>query len=145
MPTLYCIMIKDNKSFWLTNKSKYNVTLTDLNITIKSLSSVNLLDKKHYNYTFEQLQKSVDSGSVYNKRDKIVKREIPPKSIKMNIPFLQETYIPSRERSVFVIKEEKYEELEVIADQFKADEKFAEDNIEIVELDNVPIRSKDKK
>jgi len=131
-------MVKEDKSFWLTNISKSNVSIADLNLTIKARSSVNLLDNKHYSYTLEQLQKSVDSGSVYSKRSKIKKRIVAPEIIKMNVPFLRETYIPSRERSVFTIKEEKYEELSV------TDEQFAEENIEIVELDNVPIKSKDK-
>jgi hypothetical protein len=42
-----------------------------------------------------------------NKRNKIKVREVPPEFIKMDIPLLRETYIPSRERSVFEIKNEK--------------------------------------
>ena len=144
METLYCTMKKENKSFWLTNISNRNVSLSDLNLTIKSMSSVNLLDSKHYKYTLEELQKSLNSGSVYSKRDKIFKRDFAPNSVQSKMSIVHESFIPSRERSVFVVKEEKYDELE-ISNQFVADEKFAEENIEIVELDNVPIKSKDKK
>lgn len=120
---------KQKPFFWVTNISNRNVSLADLNLTIKAFSSINLLDSKHYNYTQEQLNLSVASGSIYLKRDKIKKREIPPTVIKMNVPVLAETYIPSRERSIYSIKEEYYEELDM------SDEAFAEENADMVELD----------
>lgn len=117
--------------FWVTNISKRNVSLADLNLTIKAFSSVNLLDKKHYSYSLEQLQSSRDSGSIYNKRDKIKLRDVAPEIIKMNMPVIAETYIPSRERSVYSIKDEKYEELEM------SDEDFAKENADMVDLDSI--------
>lgn len=124
-------------AFWITNISNRNVSLSDLNLTIKAYSSINLLNKKHYNYTLEQLIKSRDSGSIFNKRNKIKVRQIEPEIIKMNAPTLAETYIPSRERSIYSIKEEKYEEL------MMSDEAFAEENASLIELDSIkPIISK---
>lgn len=129
-------MKKEAPTFWVTNISPMNVSLADLALTIKAYSSVNLLDVKHYQYTKEQLQKSFESGSIFKKRDKIVVRKIAPEILKANVPLTRETFIPSRERSTLVIKEENYEELNV------SDEEFAEENADIVELDNQPINKK---
>jgi hypothetical protein len=118
-------------AFWVTNMSNRNVSLADLNLTIKAFSSVNLLDRKHYAYNIDQLKKSEESGSIFNKRNKIVVRQVAPQVIKMAVPALAETYIPSRERSVYSIKEEKYEELSL------SDEDFAKENADIVELDSI--------
>lgn len=123
-------MKKEIPAFWLTNISNANVSLADLNLTIKAFSSVNLLDKKHYKYTLEQLEKSLSEGSIFLKRDKIKKRVGAPKVIQMNTPFLQETFIPTRERSVLNIKEEYYEELSI------SDEQFARENADIAELES---------
>jgi hypothetical protein len=127
-------MTKDKQSFWITNISNRNVSLADLNLTVKAFSSVNLLDKKHYDYNLEQLNTSATKGSIFKKKDKIVVRQVAPEVIKMNVPFLKETYIPSRERSTYVIKEENYEELNI------SDEEFAAENAEIIELDTTPIK-----
>jgi len=121
------------KDFWVTNICNRNVSLADLNLTIKAFSSVNLMDSRHYSYTLEQLEKSQKSGSIFNKRNRIKVRKVPPEVIKMDVPFLKETYIPSRERSVFEIKDEKYEELTL------SDEQFAEENAELADLDTKPL------
>lgn len=123
------MQIKQKPAFWVTNMSNRNVSLADLNLTIKAFTSVNLMDTKHYSYTQEQLDHSVLIGSIFNKKDKIVVRKNAPEVIKMNIPMLAETYIPSRERSIYSIKEEYYEELDM------SDEAFAEENADMVELD----------
>ena len=133
----------EQPAFWLTNISNRNVSLADLNLTIKAYSSVNLLDNKHYQYTLNQLQKSVESGSVFKKKDKLVVRKIAPEVIKANMPLLHEVYIPSRERSVFAIKEIDYEELRVEnEDQKISDENFARDNADLIELDGQPLFKK---
>lgn len=123
-------------SFWITNISKMNVSLSDLNLTIKAYSSVNLLDKRHYQYTEAQLRKSVDSGSIFKKRDKLVERKIAPEVFKSNMTLTRETFIPSRERSILIIKEENYEELNV------SDEQFAKDNVDLVTADEKPLIKK---
>jgi hypothetical protein len=119
--------------FWLTNISNRDVSIADLNLTVRSFSSVNLLDKKHYSYTLEQLQASATSGSVFKKKHCLVVRKVAPETIKMNIPLAEETYIPTRERSVLEIHEEKYDELNV------SDEQFANENAELAELDRKKI------
>jgi len=136
-------MKTEQPTFWLTNVSNRNVSLTDLNLTVKAYSSINLLDNKHYKYTLDQLQKSVESGSVFKKRNKLVVRKIAPEILRANMPLLRETFIPSRERSVFAIKEENYEELMVENENQKAsDEQFARDNADIIELDGQPLFKK---
>ena len=117
-------VIKNETAYWITNISNRNVSLADLNLTVKAWSSVNLLDGKHYYYTLEQLNESVKNGSLFNKRDKIFVRKVPPQIIAaINVPIINEAYIPSRERSTYSIKEEKYEELEM------SDEDFIKNNI----------------
>lgn len=127
-------MKKEMAAFWLANISNMNVSLADLDLTVKAYSCINLLDSKHYYYTLEQLQKSAESGSIFKKRNKLVVRKIAPEIFQANIPMLSETFIPSRERSVLTIKEETYEELNL------SDEQFAQENADIVELDNKPIK-----
>ena len=126
------------KDFWVTNISKMNVSLSDLNLTVKAFSSVNLLDHRHYSYTLEQLEASKKNGSIARKKDKIKVRDIAPEVIKMNVPFLRETYIPSRERSAYEIKKETYEELSL------SDEQFAEENAETADLDTKPLIIKER-
>lgn len=122
---------KEVPTFWVTNISSRNVSLADLNLTIKAYSSVNLLDNKHYYYTLEQLEKSVKSGSIYKKRDKIVERKVAPEVLQANIPLNRETFIPTRERSVYTIKQEHYEELNM------SDEEFAYENSEMLGEENL--------
>lgn len=111
--------MKNTKSFWLTNVCKRNVSLSDLNLTIKAFTSVNLLDTKHYSYTIEQLDNSYEKGSLFAKRSLIKKREIPPqKEDPVRIAFQQDATIPDRARSILVIKNEKYEELSVFDESF---------------------------
>jgi hypothetical protein len=121
--------MKTLPSFWLTNISNRNVSLTDLNLTVKAYSSVNLLDKKHYQYTLEQLENSVNKGSIFRKRNKLSVRKEAPKVTTFNIPLNSETYIDSRERSLYNVKEEHYEELML------SDEDFAKEYADIIQTD----------
>ena len=114
------------KHFWITNISNRNVTLSDLNVTVKAYSSINLLNNKHYSYSLDDLENSLTKGSIFKKRNFIFLRKNPPEIIKANVPLLSETYIPSRERSGVSIKEQKYEELST------TDEDFANDSSEII-------------
>ena len=122
--------------FWITNISNMNVSLADLNLTVKPFISINLLDNKHYSYTKEQLIKSSQKGSIFNKRNKIFVRQVMPTENKSNILYNENGIIPSREKSVFIIKEEKFEELDV------SDETFAADNADTAEIDIQPFIKK---
>jgi hypothetical protein len=124
--------------FWVTNISSRNVTLADLALNIRAFSTVNLMDKKHYSYSLEQLIKSKESGSIFKKSDKIVVRNLPPPNIeKEKMPFLKDSVRPSRARSLYNIKEEDYEELQVsLEDQKVQDEIYAKDNADLAELDS---------
>lgn len=124
-------MVKESIAFWVTNMCNRNVSLADLNVTIPSYRSVNLLDKRHYSYNLQQLQKSQESGSLFTKRSIIAVRQVAPTVFKNDMPFLRESFIPTRERSVLEIKEQYYEELDMTdTDQKKMEEKFAEESIE---------------
>lgn len=113
---------KPGPTFWITNISNRDVALADLNISIKSMTSVNLLDSKHYAHlTLEMLQKSEQSGSLFKKSDKLVHRKVPPYVLpKNNMHSLQRdptAVIPSRQHSILEIKEEKYDELNIVDDE----------------------------
>lgn len=122
--------------FWVTNISNMNVGLSDLNLTIKAFSSVNLLDPKHHYCTKEQIDKSATSGSLFKKRDKILIRMSSPEIVKQSMTFDQNASLPSKERSTHKIIEEHYEELNL------SDEQFADENAELAEIDNKPLISK---
>lgn len=121
--------MKNKETFWITNFSNMNVSLSDLNVTIKAFSSVNLLDEKHYNLTKDQLIKSAQEGSLFKKRDKINIRKVPPENTKVEILFNQNGIIPSRQRSGLVIKEDKFDELNV------GDLDYASEVADLVEMD----------
>lgn len=125
--------------FWVTNASPMNVTLADLALNIRARSTVNLLDKKHYNYTLDQLIKSKDSGSIFKKRDKILVRDLAPPAIeKERMPFLKDSQIPSRGRSVLAITTVEYDELKITDEkemQKKMDEEYAKENADLAEAD----------
>ena len=128
--------MKNQETFWVTNISKMNVSLADLNVTIKALSSVNLLDSKHYSLTKEQLLKSAKEGSLFSKRNKVFVRKVAPEGEKPKTLFNRESAIPSRERSVYAIKEEQYEELHM------SDTEFASENADLAEMDAQPLLKK---
>jgi hypothetical protein len=119
---------KIERAFWVSNISNRNVSLGDLALTIPAFSSVNLMDTRHYHYTLEQVTKSAVSGSIFAKRNKILIRHAAPIIIqekKLNIP----NNIPSRGRSTFEIKEEKYDEL------ITTDDEWEEENFETADMD----------
>jgi hypothetical protein len=118
-----------DQEFWIVNISNRNVTLSDLNLSIKAGSSVNLLDKKHYHLTMDQLQKSLTSGSIYKKRDKIFKRVVPPTFKKDPMAIDMNAVVSSRSKSIFEIKEERFEELEFTDEQYFASEGSEDDSI----------------
>jgi hypothetical protein len=114
--------------FWVTNTSNHDVSLGDLYLTIKSYKSVNLLDSKHYHYSWEQIYKSFSSGSIFKKRNKIVARKNPPYIAKKTLVLDRNSVLPSREKSIFEIKQENYEELSL------SDEQFAAENAEDIDV-----------
>lgn len=127
------------KEFWITNITKRDVSLGDLNLTIRAYTSINLLDK-HYHFTMEQIEKSLkEGGSLYAKQKMVYVRKIAPISRKMNRPILIDLYKsgPQRTKSIYEVKYEKYEELEI------SDEQFAEENADTAERDRAPIKPKD--
>ena len=126
------------KPFWVTNISNRNVSLADLNLTIKAFSSVNLMDNKHYDYTMEQLEKSALNGSLAVKNRMVVVRKTPPIVIEANVSMSRETFIPGRERSTLNITEEQYEELRVESEMRADEEKFAEENADLAHMDTIP-------
>ncbi len=100
------------KTFWITNISNKNVSLSDLNLTVPARTSVNLLDPYHYYYTEAQLLQSAKNGSIFKKSDKIKVRKIPPNTIQSPIIDADpNAVLPERTKSIYEIEQKKYEEL----------------------------------
>ena len=114
----------DTKTFWVTNISDRNVTLRDLNVSIKSFTSVNLLDIKHYPHiTLEMLEKSEKSGSLFAKKTMVKHRKVSPEGVKKTqVLFDRYATIPSRQHSILQIKQENYEELNITDEQYLAEQ-----------------------
>lgn len=64
--------------FWIANISSKDISLSDLRLTVRAYSSINLLDPKRYSYNLKQLQLSAASGSIFIKRKYIKVRKVPP-------------------------------------------------------------------
>jgi hypothetical protein len=122
---------KPDETFFVSNISDRNVSLTDLGLSIPARKIVNLLDKKHYYLTKEQLLKSAESGSLFLKRKILIVRKVPPLEIQQEIYPMSETIMPSRARSAVVVEDIKYEELSV------SDDEFAQENSDIAEQDHL--------
>jgi hypothetical protein len=106
--------MKPNKSFWITNISDRNVSLSDLNISVPAMSSVNLLDINHYSFTESQVANSAKNGSIFRKSDKIVVRKVPPKTPLSKRPIeIIHPLLPNRSKSIYEIKVQEYEELNI--------------------------------
>lgn len=112
---------RDEKTFWISNISNRNVSLSDLNLTIRAFSSVNLLDKKHYHLTEEQIEQSHLKGSLFAKKAILVKRLVAP-GVQKDVMIEREINpsIPSRQRSTVEIKIEEYEELKLSSNKEEA-------------------------
>lgn len=112
------------KTFWITNISKRNVGLTDLALTVKKQSSVNLLDSRHYKYTLEQLEESAKSGSIFAKSHYIKVRKVPPQIIEEKMLIVQGERVGLK-KSMVEIEIKEYDALD------DSDEKFAENQADI--------------
>lgn len=126
--------INSAHTFWVSNISKMNVSLTDLGLTIPAGKTVNLLDKKHYSYTREELLVSAATGSLFKKKSKVVVRKVPPQ-YNPGIPgVIKEVAapgnFPSRRRSIVEVIEKEYEELDL------SDDTFAQEAADLVDETN---------
>ena len=63
--------------FLIHNRSKKAVSIGDLRVTIPPGKTLNLLNNK-IGITLEQIEASYKSGSIFRKRDKLVKVDDPP-------------------------------------------------------------------
>jgi hypothetical protein len=111
------------KEFWIINHSSSDISLDDLNYTIKSRKIVNLLDKRHFDITEDQILQSITSGCIYRRRDKIKIRVSGPE-VKKDEPNISNNPLIDRSRSVYEQKTQYFDELKV------DDLEFIEANIE---------------
>lgn len=135
---IYSMNNSSKPSFWVTNRSNRNVTLSDLALNIKAFTTINLLDEKHYHYTIDQLEHSRLSGSLFKKKGLVAVRNVaPPEPEKNTIPIVKDAPFPSKERSLFVISQVEYDELKFDnkEDQNKLDEEYAKENADLTNLD----------
>lgn len=130
---------KPSETFWVTNISKMNVSLSDLNYDIPAFSTVDLLSNHHY-LTKAQLQASATSGSIFKKSDKIKVRMVPPPHLPPSIlPIDRENPIPTRQRSALKLEHIHYEELNI------SDDEFAKENADLAEQDRLGKYNKEPK
>lgn len=95
--------------------------MADLALTVRARTSINLLDKKHYQYTPEQLEASAKNGSIFKKQRLVKVRKVAPTQVSADMLLERGAVIPTRQRSILDIKEEKYEELAITDEQFVED------------------------
>jgi hypothetical protein len=108
------IKLPKERTFWVTNISDRNVTVSDLYISIPAGSSVNLLDQKHYSFTEGQLLSSQQSGSLFRKQHLLAVRKFPPQMVPLvQIKIDPNAVIPTRTISTYEIKQQYYEELDI--------------------------------
>jgi hypothetical protein len=107
---------KPMQEFWITNLSNRDVALYDLGLTIRAWSSINLLDAKHYPHLTKSIaEKSEQSGSIFKKRDKIIHRKVAPiTNQQYSVSLDRSAVIPTRQHSIVEIKQEKYDELNIV-------------------------------
>ncbi len=126
----------DKESFWITNISNMDVGLSDLNLTIRAFTSINILDKKHYSLTKEQINKSLENGSLNKRKDKVFVRKISPEIDKPHRITTAQSMIQTKKRSGIEVVPIKYEELDI------PDTVYADENSDLVEADRQPILKK---
>ena len=124
---------KKPSTLWISNISKKDVSVSDLDLTIKARSSINLLNKRNLNYSLTQIVQSLRTGSLYKNRDKLIVRKVEPEIEEQKIIAIDYNAVaPSRRRSAVKVEEVQYEELNI------SDEDFAQQASDLVD-ENLPI------
>lgn len=119
-------------SYWITNISKKAWHLSDLNVIIYPMRSINLLDNRHYSLTRAQIETSKTSGDLLRKSKVVKVRDVapdyePPKIL----PFKEDAIYPTKQRSAVELENIKYEELEL------SDDTYAEENADSAAEDHL--------
>lgn len=109
-------------SFWITNITKRAAHLSDINVIIYPMRSINLLDKRHSPLTRQQVEKSAADGSLFKYRAAVVVRKVPPEvEAPTLLPFKEDAIYPTKQRSSVELENIKYEELDVPDDVYAAE------------------------
>lgn len=112
-------MSKILKSFWITNISKKDITLEDLNCVVRSFTSINLLDSKHYNITEQQIKNSLEAGSLKKKNHLVKPRITAPEKEKPISIITEPTTMPTRAKALIELKSKNFDnELDITDDEF---------------------------
>lgn len=125
------------KELWITNVTKKDIFIYDLNFTVKALTSINILDPRH-RLTEDMVNKSFEQGSLSKKKHEIIRRVSAPDVTKLNFIPISQNFRPSSERGIRYDRslEPNYEELDI------TDEQFAEEYADMAELDRQPLIKK---
>lgn len=119
------------KEFLIMNISNRDVSLSDLNVTIKAKKTVNLLDNRHYQLTLNQLEKSAQSGSLFKKSNILKQLSHRIENNKVLQP-IKTTTFPTKHRSTVVVNYYEYKD-EDMEDDLKIAEHLAEENAKLEE------------
>jgi hypothetical protein len=104
------------KELWITNISKADISLSDLNITVKSMKSINLFG--HTTITKEQIIKSYMSGSISKRKGVLFFRLTAPAKDKRKIECIN-NMLNNRAKSCLSITKK---EMSDISELYKTDE-----------------------
>lgn len=137
------------EELWIINTTTdRDVSIGDLRITVKKGQRINILSA-HYHFTKEQIDNSIKSGSIYKKRNMLNIREKRPVSFerKMVKEIVKPMILKPLRNPEISIAPPYMEELEIKEDDFfiKSDEKFAEEQSELDDMDRAPVLAVDKK
>lgn len=89
------------KELWITNLTKMDISISDLNIIVKSMCSVNLLSRR-FKLDRKEIAKSLEFGTLNKKKGLLVFGLGKPRDMS-NIEVKEtKTYIPDKTKSVVV-------------------------------------------
>lgn len=121
------------KEYWVFNRSDRKVLIDDLQVRINPFQQLNLL--KATKYKLEDIEKSANSGSLFDKKDIIVKLQRPHDNIKHEVKISSQSIIISESVGFIMNKGTVYNELETQLLNQESDEeyfnKFLEEEAEV--------------
>ncbi|HUU87440.1 MAG TPA: hypothetical protein VMX17_06770 [Candidatus Glassbacteria bacterium] len=117
-----------NKGYhcWVTNITKKDIGLSDLGVSIRSKTTLDILDCRHSYLTVEQVNKSIKYGSLGKriKQKLLILRYSEPEPINPYREVVSTVSFPNRKRSILTHEAPDFEELEF---SMEDDLKFAEE------------------
>lgn len=131
------MVIKTNEELWVTNISgTQDLSISDLRITIRHGSSINLLatnkrGKFLYNFTKQDIEKSLKDGSLFKKSNLLKVRRISPIVLNHRIDVANSGGRPSSRLNRKATEIETFEYPDLDFEEDESVEKFAEQTADL--------------